>query len=222
MSVRLVLGNSQWSRMAPHLPGKPGDPGRSGADNRLFAEAVLWLARTGSPWRDLPEFFGNWNSVFVRFSRWSKDGVCDRLFAAMADDPDFEYIMVELDRRPGASTCGRRKRGPEARAIGRSRGGLTTKIHAVVDALGNPLRFILSPGQASDYTEAEALIADLPAEHVLGDKGYDCATPSPSRTPVPSSRPERRHRRSPAILRAQSGRTVLSENQTLPAHRHAL
>jgi transposase len=50
---------------------------------------------------------------------------------------------------------------------------LTTKIHAVVDALGNPLRFILSPGQASDYTEAEALIAELPAEHVLGDKGYD-------------------------------------------------
>jgi putative transposase len=81
--------------MAPHLPGKPGDPGRSGADNRLFVEAVLWLARTGSPWRDLPEFFGNWNSVFVRFSRWSKDGVWDRLFAAMADDPDFEYIMID-------------------------------------------------------------------------------------------------------------------------------
>jgi len=95
MSVRLILGDAQWTRMAPHLPGKPGDPGRSGADNRLFAEAVLWLARTGSPWRDLPEFFGNWNSVFVRFSRWSKDGVWDRLFAAMADDPDFEYIMID-------------------------------------------------------------------------------------------------------------------------------
>jgi putative transposase len=93
--VRLVLGDAQWARMAPYLPGKHGDPGRSGADNRLFAEAVLWLARTGSPWRDLPEFFGNWNSVFVRFSRWSKDGVWDRLFAAMADDPDFEYIMID-------------------------------------------------------------------------------------------------------------------------------
>ncbi|MCW2273333.1 putative transposase [Rhodoblastus acidophilus] len=95
MSVRLVLGDSQWVRMAPHLPGKVGDPGRSGADNRLFVEAVLWLARTGSPWRDLPEIFGNWNSVFVRFSRWSKDGVWDRLFVAMADDPDFEYIMID-------------------------------------------------------------------------------------------------------------------------------
>ena len=93
--VRLVVRNHQWERMAPHLPGKPGDPGRSGADNRLFVGAVLWLARTGSPWRDLPDRFGNWNSVFVRFSRWCKDGVWDRLFAAMADDPDFEYIIVD-------------------------------------------------------------------------------------------------------------------------------
>jgi putative transposase len=81
--------------MAPHLPGKVGDPGRSAADNRLFVEAALWLVRTGSPWRDLPKTFGNWNSVFVRFSRWSKDGVWDRLFMEMADDPDFEYVMVD-------------------------------------------------------------------------------------------------------------------------------
>lgn len=93
--VRLILKDHQWNRMEPHLPGKPTDPGRTGANNRLFVEAVLWLARTGSPWRDLPEFFGNWNSVFVRFSRWSKDGVWDRLFAAMTDDPDFEYIMID-------------------------------------------------------------------------------------------------------------------------------
>jgi putative transposase len=93
--VRLILKDHQWARMEPHLPGKCGDPGRTGADNRLFMEAVLWLARTGSPWRDLPAFFGNWNSVFVRFSRWSKDGVWDRLFAVMADVPDFEYVMID-------------------------------------------------------------------------------------------------------------------------------
>jgi putative transposase len=90
-----MLKDHQWERMQPHLPGKPSDPGRTGADNRLFVEAILWLARTGVPWRDLPDSFGNWNSVFVRFSRWSKDGVWDRLFAAMADDPDFEYIMID-------------------------------------------------------------------------------------------------------------------------------
>jgi putative transposase len=88
-SVRLMLRDRQWERIRPHLPGKPGDSGRSGT------EAVLWLARTGVPWRDLPDSFGNWNSVFVRFSRWSKDGVWDRLFAAMADDPDFEYVMID-------------------------------------------------------------------------------------------------------------------------------
>lgn len=93
--VRLILKDHQWERMAPHLPGKKGDPGRSGEDNRLFVEAILWLARVGSPWRDLPESFGNWNSVFIRFSRWSRDGVWDRLFTTMADDPDFEYIMID-------------------------------------------------------------------------------------------------------------------------------
>jgi putative transposase len=91
--IRLVLTDHQWTLMEPHLPGKSGSPGRTGADNRLFIEAVLWLARTDSRWRDLPAFFGNWNSVFVRFSRWSKDGVWDRLFSAIADVPDFEYIM---------------------------------------------------------------------------------------------------------------------------------
>ena len=93
--VRLSLRDDQWVGMALHLPGKAGDPGRSGTDNRLFVEAVLWLARTGSPWRDLPGVFGKANSVFVRFSRWSKSGVWDRLFAAMSDAPDFEYIMID-------------------------------------------------------------------------------------------------------------------------------
>lgn len=95
MTVRLMLEDRVWERMAPRLPGKVGDPGRSGVDNRLFVEAVLWLVRTGIPWRDLPAIFGSWNSNFVRFSRWSKAGVWDRLFAAMADDPDFEYILID-------------------------------------------------------------------------------------------------------------------------------
>jgi putative transposase len=81
--------------MAPLLPGKIGDPGRSGVDNRLFVEAVLWLARTGTAWRDLPDIFGKWNTVFIRFSRWSKDEVWDRLFAAMTVEPDFEYAIVD-------------------------------------------------------------------------------------------------------------------------------
>ena len=61
----------------------------------MFVEGVLWIVRTGSPWRDLPEVFGCWNSAFRRFSRWSAKGVWHRIFAAMADDPDFEYLILD-------------------------------------------------------------------------------------------------------------------------------
>ena len=92
---RYVLTDAQWAKMEPHCLGKPTDPGRSGSDNRRFIEAVLWIVRTGSPWRDLPEAFGPWNSAFRRFSRWSAKGVWHRIFAAMADDPDFEYLIID-------------------------------------------------------------------------------------------------------------------------------
>lgn len=93
--VRLVLTDQQWSLIEPHLPGKASDPGVTAKDNRLFVEAVLWIVRTSSPWRDLPPVFGKWNSVFTRFSRWSRDGVWWALFKALADDPDFEYLIVD-------------------------------------------------------------------------------------------------------------------------------
>jgi transposase len=92
---RLMLSDAHWGRIAPLLPGKVGDPGRSGADNRLFLEAVLWMARVGAPWRDLPPTFGNWNSVFQRFRRWAVKGVFERLFQALSGDPDFEYALID-------------------------------------------------------------------------------------------------------------------------------
>ena len=92
---RLCLTDVQWDKIADLLPGKPGDPGRSGADNRLFVEAVLWIARTGAPWRDLPASFGNWNSVFQRFRRWTLKGVFERMFKALRGDPDFEYVIAD-------------------------------------------------------------------------------------------------------------------------------
>ena len=66
---RLVLRDEQWARMPAHIIGDERTRGSSGRDNRMFVEGVLWLARTGAPWRDLPEVFGAWNSVFRRFSR---------------------------------------------------------------------------------------------------------------------------------------------------------
>ncbi len=92
---RGILNDAQWERVAPLLPGKPGDPGRSGADNRRFLEAVLWIARTGSPWRDLHAGLGNWNPVFQRFRRPAVKGVFERVFNILSDDPDFEYVMID-------------------------------------------------------------------------------------------------------------------------------
>src|SRR6201992_1047145 len=69
---RYVLTDAQWVKMEPHCLGKKSDPGRSGEDNRRFVEAVLWIARTGSPWRDLPPLFGPWNTVFKRYRDWVK------------------------------------------------------------------------------------------------------------------------------------------------------
>ena len=89
------LTDEQWQRVEPLTVGKKGDPGRSGADNRRFVEAVLWLSRTGAPWRDLPAEFGPWNTVFRRFSRWAKRGVWARMLQALAEDPDFEAVLID-------------------------------------------------------------------------------------------------------------------------------
>ena len=92
---RFVIGDDVWDRIAPHLPGKVTDCGVTAADNRLFLESILWRVRTGSPWRDLPLFFGNWNSVFRRFRRWAEKGVFARLFEALSGEPDFEYALID-------------------------------------------------------------------------------------------------------------------------------
>src|SRR3954451_19992768 len=92
---RFILTDAQWAKMQPRCLGKPGDPGRSGKNNRLFVEAVLWVVRTGSPWRDLPPAFGHWNSIFTRFRDWVKAGVWQRLFDAVSDEPDMEYALVD-------------------------------------------------------------------------------------------------------------------------------
>ena len=94
------------------------DPGRRGKDNRLFVEAVLWIARTGSPWRDLPRSFGHWNSVFTRFRDWVKADIWKRLFDAVSDDPDMEYAMVDATivkvHRHGQGAKGGLKARPSA------------------------------------------------------------------------------------------------------------
>ena len=93
--IRLILTPEQWNRVELLLPGKKTDPGMTAKDNRLFLEAVLWIARTGAPWRDLPDAFGNWNSVWRRFRRWATKGVFEQVFASLSGDPDFEYVIID-------------------------------------------------------------------------------------------------------------------------------
>ncbi len=93
--TRKVLRDDQWERIEPLLSGKASDCGVTGKENRLFIEAVLWICRTGAPWRDLPEDLGNWHTVFTRYNRWSKKGRWERLFGVLSEEADFEYLMID-------------------------------------------------------------------------------------------------------------------------------
>ena len=93
--VRRVLTDGQWEKIEPLCLGKKRDPGRTGQDGREFLEAVLWVARTGSPWRDLPAELGSWNTVFQRFRYWAERDVFREIFEALSGDPDLEYAMID-------------------------------------------------------------------------------------------------------------------------------
>jgi transposase len=103
------LTNEQWDRIEGELPGRVGDPGCNARDNRLFVEAVLWIARTGSPWRDLPRGFGKWYTAYTRCRRWSQTGVWKAIFEALSDDPDFEFLLIDetICLRPAKTLTGR-------------------------------------------------------------------------------------------------------------------
>lgn len=93
--TRRVLTDAQWATIEPFCLGKTSDPGQTGRDPRLFMEAVLWIVRTGAQWRELPEAFGKWNSVFKRFRRWVKADTFYRMFRALSAEADFEYAMID-------------------------------------------------------------------------------------------------------------------------------
>ena len=95
MAKRYELSANQWRRVADLLPGKVGDPGRSGDDNRRFVNGVLWVLRSGARWHDLPPRYGKWKSVHKRFTRWAKAGVWERVFESLTADPDNDYLMLD-------------------------------------------------------------------------------------------------------------------------------
>jgi transposase len=94
MRRRHAISDADWDRIKDRLPGRPGQHGGVARDNRLFVDAVLWIGKTGAPWRDLPERFGDWNAVWKRFDRWAKKGVWQRVFEAL-QDPDLEWLILD-------------------------------------------------------------------------------------------------------------------------------
>lgn len=121
---RYAISDEHFARIEPLLPGKCSDPGRTARDNRLFIDAVLWIARTGAPWADLPPRFGRHNSAFQRFNRWSKNGVWAQVFEAL-QDPDLEWLMLDSTSvRAHQHAAGARKKGTPRRRPPHVRGSV--------------------------------------------------------------------------------------------------
>jgi transposase len=141
---------------------------------RLTVEGILYRIRTGCPWRDLPSIFGKWNSVYKRFNEWSKSDKLMKVFnIASSNDPDFEWVFIDGSIVKSHQHSMGAVKGEET-AIGKSVAGNTTKIHAVVDSMGLPIKFEITGGEVHDSQMAPYLVASVPkAEYVVGDKGYD-------------------------------------------------
>src|SRR5215211_322584 len=113
MRHRHAISDEDWERIKDLLPGKKGDPGVTAKDNRLFIDAVLWVAKTGAPWRDLPERFGNFNSVWRRFDRWAREGIWRKLFGHFQDE-DLEWLILDstvIRAHPHAAGAGKKAPG---------------------------------------------------------------------------------------------------------------
>ena len=95
MAYRYQLTEEQWDKIKDGLPGIKGKWGGIGRDNRLFINAVIWKARTGAPWRDIPSDFGNWRTVHKRFARWSQKGIWQKIFNTLAVGEDTDWLMLD-------------------------------------------------------------------------------------------------------------------------------
>jgi transposase len=146
--------------------------GRPAKDHRLMIEAILHRLRVGCPWRDLPQGFGSWSSVYTRWSRWNHSGLWQKILTLLADTGavgelrhlDATHIKVHQDANACGSQC--------FQAIGSTKGGRNTKVTALVDGAGRAVQISLAEGQRADVKAAEA-IQTPEGKRVVADKGYD-------------------------------------------------
>ncbi|WP_435889272.1 IS5 family transposase [Streptosporangium canum] len=199
MVRRGELTDKAWQRIEPLLPATDGR-GRPWRNHREVINGILWRLRTGAPWRDVPERYGPWQTCYERFARWDADGTWARLLEEMQvkdDSVGTVELTVSIDStiaRAYQHAAGARKRGTTAgrsntkqsqkrQALGRSRGGLTTKLHLITESRGLPLTLHLTGGNVVDCTAFEAVMAGLRLrrrigrprtrpDRLVGDKGY--------------------------------------------------
>ena len=167
---------NKWIVILAFLRDCPDVRAGSEEDCMRFIEAMMWMARSGAPWRMLPSEYGNWNSVYKRFARWSDRGVWQRMYDAFVGDPDMEFILIDstiVRAHQAAAGAPRKRGGQSSQALGKSRGGFSTKIHVAVAGSGKPLKHTLTGGEKHDITQSDKLIAGLEGEYVIADKGYD-------------------------------------------------
>jgi len=172
---KVYLSDNIWSKIYVFLQTYPGIYACDERKTRRFIEGVYWIMRTGAQWNELPRRYGKCRTVHKRYDEWSRKGVWNSLLSHVSADADGEWVMLDSTIvRAHSCASGYEKDQQEREALGRSKGGFTSKIHVLVDALGNPLKFRLTGGQRNDITQAEGLMEGMKNAQVLADKGYDC------------------------------------------------
>jgi len=160
-------------RIEPYFPQSHGMPR---VDDRRVISGIVFVIRNGLRWRDVPPGYGPHKTIYNRFVRWSRLGIFNKIFRR-AGAQGWQAAPTDDRRDPSKSASHRRqpfKKGSVPRCIGRTKGGLNSKLHAVCDGYGRPLIMLLSEGQTSDFKGAASMLAALPrARDLLGDKGYD-------------------------------------------------
>jgi transposase len=169
--MRYELTDYEWVAIKPFLPNKPRGVQR--ANDRRVLNGIFWVLRSGAPWRDLPGNFGPYTTCYNRFVRWRRAGVWDQLMNALTAGHDAAVQMIDTSvvrvHQHGACIAGNNEQ-----LMGRSRGGLTTKIHAVVDTSGLPVRLALTTGEAHDNRLVLTLLSGLRSgAMLLADRGFD-------------------------------------------------
>jgi len=174
MSDLFWLSDEQLERLCPFFPKSHGKP-RVG-DRRVLS-GIVFVNRNGLRWRDAPSAYGPPKTLYNWWKCWGAAGVFTRMMERLAAaDAEPRIVMIDATYLKAHRTAAslRVKKGDLGRLIGRTKGGLYTKLHAVADANGRPLSFFMTPGQVSDYTGTAALLDDLPkAQWLLGERGYD-------------------------------------------------